>query len=86
MAAAWTVRDGNGRLLADSPSPPPLGVGRRIAPGRYDPFRLHVSSSYRQMFDRAVAQVLERQGWQIVRVKASATAARAASTISAHAA
>ena len=72
MAAAWTVRDGSGELLADFVGASPLEVGRRIVPARYDAFRLHVSSSYRAMFDRAVAQVLERQGWQIVRVKAPA--------------
>ena len=37
-------------------------------PTRYDAFRLQVAPSYRAMFDRAVAQVLEREGWQIVRV------------------
>ena len=72
MAAAWTVRDGNGRLLADFVGASPLEVGRRIVPTRYDAFRLHVSPSYREMFDRAVAQALERQGWQIVRVKGPA--------------
>ena len=69
MAAAWTVRDGNGRLLTDFIGSSPLEVGRRIVPARFDAFRLHVSSSYREMFDRAVAQVLDRQGWQIVRIK-----------------
>ena len=69
MAAAWTVRDGNGELLAQFVGASPLEVGRRIVPARYDAFRLQVSPSYRAMFDRAVAQVLERQGWQIVRVK-----------------
>jgi len=72
MAAAWTVRDGNGRLLADFVGASALDVGRRIVPTPYDAFRLHVSSSYREMFDRAVARVLESNGWQIVRVKASA--------------
>ena len=87
MAAAWTVRDGNGQLLADFVGATPLDVGRRIVPTRYDAFRLHVSASYRAMFDRAVAQVLERQGWQIVRVKGSARAGRVAGTAAcAHAA
>ena len=87
MAAAWTVKDGNGQLLADFVGASPMEVGRRIVPTRYDAFRLHVSSSYREMFDRAVTKVLERQGWQIVRVKAPARAVRVASTgVSAHAA
>jgi hypothetical protein len=72
MAAAWTVRNGNGELLADFVDASPLEVGRRIVPARYDAFRLHVAPSYRALFDRAVAQVLEREGWQIVRVKGSA--------------
>lgn len=72
MAAAWTVRDGTGELLSQFVAASPLDVGRRILPTRYDPFRLHVSSSYRAMFDRAVTQVLERQGWEIVRVKSPA--------------
>jgi hypothetical protein len=77
MAAAWTVRDGNGQLLADFVGASPLDVGRRIVPTRYDAFRLQVSSSYREAFDRAVTQVLQRQGWQIVRVKATARATQA---------
>ena len=80
MAAAWTVKDGNGQLLANFVGASPLEVGRRILPTRYDAFRLEVSSSYREMFNRAVAQTLQRQNWQIVRVKSSvfATTARAA--------
>lgn len=74
MAAAWTVRDGNGQLLADFTGTSPMEVGRRIVPGRYDAFRLQVSASYREVFDRAVNQVLDRQGWQIVRVKSAARA------------
>ena len=70
MPAAWTVRDGNGELHAEFAGASPLEVGRRIVPTRYDAFRLQVAPSYRAMFDRAVAQVLEREGWQIVRMKA----------------
>jgi len=76
MTAAWTVRDGNGRLIPDFLAASPLEVGRRIVPGHYDAFRLHVSSSYRELFDRAVAQVLAREGWQIVRTRAPARARR----------
>ena len=72
MTAAWTVKDGTGLVRSEFAAPSPLEVGRRIVPTRFDAFRLHVSPSYREMFDRAVAQVLERQGWQIVRVKPSA--------------
>ena len=70
MAAAWTVRDGNGELLADFTGASPLEVGRRIVPTHFDAFRLHVSPSYREVFDRAVQKVLAQQGWQIVKVSA----------------
>jgi hypothetical protein len=80
MTAAWTVKDRDGQLLADFIGASPLEVGRRIVPARYDAFRLQVSSSYREMFERAVAQVLERQGWQIVRIKAQVTPAKQRST------
>ena len=88
MTAAWTVKDGNGQLHAEFAGISPLEVGRRIVPTRYNTFRLHVSPSYREMFDRAVTQVLERQGWQIVRVKAPAARPRRAptQTLCAHAA
>jgi hypothetical protein len=87
MTAAWTVRDRDGRLLPDFIAASPLEVGRRIVPTHYDAFRLHVASSYRALFDRAVAQVLEHQGWQIVRVRAPARVHRKkADAICAHAA
>jgi len=76
MTAVWTVKDGCGRLFPEFTGPSPREVGRRIVPAHYDPFRLHVSSSYREMFDRAVAQVLAREGWQIVRVKAAGRTSR----------
>jgi hypothetical protein len=50
-----------------------IEVGRKILPGRYDPFRLHVSASYREMFDRDLGRALTRNGWQIVRVKSRQT-------------
>ncbi len=68
MTAAWTIKDGTGRLLAEFAGASPMDVGRRIVPTRYDAFRLHVSSSYREVFDRAVHKVLAQHGWQIVRV------------------
>ena len=67
MTAAWTIKDGTGQLQAEFAGVSPLEVGRRIVPTRYDAFRLHVSPSYREMFDRAVPKVLAQQGWQIVR-------------------
>ena len=86
MTAVWTVKDGSGRLLPEFSGPSPREVGRRILPVRYDAFRLHVSSSYREHFDRAVARVLEREGWQIVRIKASLKVGRLATSVAAQAA
>ena len=65
----WTVKDSTGQLRSDFIGASRLEVGRRIVPEHFDAFRLHVSSSYRELFDRAVGQVLEREGWQIVRAK-----------------
>ena len=42
-ATAWTVRDSNGQLLADFAGGSRLDVGRKLVPGHYDAFRLHVS-------------------------------------------
>jgi hypothetical protein len=86
MAAAWTVKDGNGQLLADFVGASPMEVGRRIVPTYYDAFRLHVSSSYRALFDRAVTQVLQREGWQIVRVRAAKSVRPRAGAVCAQAA
>ena len=69
MSAIWAVRDSNGDLLESLMGSSRLEVGCMILPARYDAFRLRVSSSYRELFDRALGQVLERQRWQIVRVK-----------------
>jgi len=70
MAAIWTVKDSTGRILPDYAADSRIEVGRKLVPGHYDAFRLHVSTSYRELFDRALSQVLERHGWQIVRAKA----------------
>lgn len=69
ITAAWTIEDSNGELLADFVCSSRLEVGLKVVPERYDAFRLQVSSSYRELFDRALRQVLERQGWHIVQVK-----------------
>jgi hypothetical protein len=65
---AWTVKDSNGDLLADFAAPSRLDVGRKLVPQRTDAFRLQVSTSYREMFERTLSRVLETRGWQIVRV------------------
>jgi hypothetical protein len=71
MTRTWTVRDGNGRLLSEFACDSQLELGRKIVPGYYDPFRLRVSPSYREQFDRAVNKILQRKGWQIVRIRGS---------------
>jgi hypothetical protein len=68
MSAAWTIRDNDGQLLPNFAAPSRLDVGRKLVPTHYDAFRLQVSHSYRELFDRTVAQILERKGWEIVRV------------------
>jgi hypothetical protein len=65
---AWTVRDSKGELLTEYVGPSPLEVGRKVVPAHYDAFRLHVSSSYRHLFERALKQVLDREEWEIVEV------------------
>jgi len=72
MTAAWTIRDGTGQLHAEFVAVSALEVGRRIVPAHFDAFRLHVSPSYREVFDRAVQKVLAQQGWQIVKMRARA--------------
>ena len=69
MTSAWTIEDSNGELLPDFACNSRLEVGLKVVPARYDAFRLQVSSSYRELFDRALRQVLEREGWHIVQVK-----------------
>jgi hypothetical protein len=71
MTYAWTVKDSSGALLPHFVCNSRLEVGRKIVPAHFDAFRLHVSSSYREVFDRALTQALEKQGWRIVRTRIS---------------
>jgi hypothetical protein len=64
----WAIKDSNGRVLSDFMCASAIDVGRKVVLVPYDPFRLRVSSSYREVFDRAVNQVLDREGWRIVRI------------------
>ena len=75
MAVAWTVKDSTGQLRSDFLSASRLELGRRIVPSHFDPFRLHVSQSYRELFDRAVGRVLAQEGWEIVRTTGRARTA-----------
>ena len=70
MTRQWTVKDAEGKLLPEFTGASALEVGRKVVPSHYDAFRLHVSISYRELFERALMQVLQREDWQIVRVKA----------------
>ena len=69
VPAAWTIKDGNGELLPHFIAGSRLEVARKIVRTRYDTFRLEVSPSYREVFDRDLKNVLEREHWQIVPVK-----------------
>ena len=70
MASTWTVKDSNGEIVPHLICSSRVELGRRLVPTHYDPFRLQVSASYRELFDRAVSQVLQRQGWTMVRTRA----------------
>ena len=69
MPVAWTVKDSKGELVPGLIAGSPREVGRKIARTRYDAFRLEVSPSYRELFDRELKSVLQREGWQIVPLK-----------------
>jgi len=68
MIRQWTVKDAEGKLLPQFAGASPLEVGRKVVPSHYDAFRLHVSVSYRELFERTLTQILQREGWQIVRI------------------
>ena len=67
MPATWTVKDDQGTLHPEFLGTSRLECERKVVPGHYDAFRLQVSASYRQLFDRALTIVLKREGWRIVR-------------------
>ena len=64
---ALDCQGGKGEVLENFPSASRLEVGRKVVSTRYDAFRLQVSSSYREVFNRALSRVLEREHWEIVR-------------------
>ena len=69
MASMWTVKTNDGEVLKDFAAASRLEVGRKVVPTRYDAFRLQVSASYRELFNRALAQILKHRHWEIVRVR-----------------
>ena len=68
MRIAWTVKSEKekaARFIGRSPRE----VARKIVGARYDAFRLEVSASYRELFDRDLKSVLESEAWRIVPLK-----------------
>jgi hypothetical protein len=58
--------DANGQLLRQFTAGSRLEVARRVVRTHYDPFRLQVSSSYREVFNRDLDRTLRREQWRIV--------------------
>jgi hypothetical protein len=71
MTFIWTVKNTNGEVLPRFTSASALEVARKVVPAHYDAFRLQVSSSYRELFERALKQILEHEDWRIVRLRGS---------------
>lgn len=69
MAALWGVKNRVGEILQDFTAASRIEVGLKVVSTRYDAFRLQVSSSYRQLFNRALSQILDKKHWRIVRVR-----------------
>jgi len=79
VPVAWTVKDSKGQLLPHYVAGSRLEVGRKVVGTRYDAFRLQVSSSYREIFDRDLKQALGRKEWQIVPLSRHRRASRSRS-------
>lgn len=69
MPQAWSVKDGEGHVLARFTAAARLDVERKVVPTYYDAFRLRVSSSYREMFARDLTKVLASKDWRVVRTR-----------------
>jgi hypothetical protein len=72
VVTTWAIRNSSGQILPKFVGGSRQEVGCKVLPARYDLFRLQVSSSYRELFERAVRHALEREGWEIVRVRGRA--------------
>jgi len=77
VATRWTVKDSTGRHLPHFVGSSKIEVGRKILASRFDVFRLEVSASYREAFERALFKVLAQKGWQIVRAVPARSGRRA---------
>lgn len=69
MSAAWVIENSEGQVLPGLTGASRIELGRKVLPGRYDPFRLHVSASYREIFERDLGKLLALKGWRMVRMK-----------------
>jgi hypothetical protein len=69
----WAIKDSSGQALPGFLGSSRIEVGCKVMPARYHAFRLHVSASYRELFDRALQQVLQRNGWEIVQPKSGSS-------------
>ena len=67
MTRVWTSKNGNGELRPQITSGSALEVGRKLVFADYDAFRLRVSSSSRELLERAVKQILRDQDRRSVR-------------------
>jgi hypothetical protein len=72
VSQTWTVKDHKDHVLTSFTAPSRLDVERKLVPTHYDAFRLHVSSSYREMFARDLAKVLAQKHWRVVRSRGKA--------------
>jgi len=82
VPVAWTVKDSKGQLLTHFVAGSRREVGHKLLGTRYDAFRLQVSSSYREVLDRDLKNILERANWQIVPLSRRRSARRQAAVSS----
>jgi hypothetical protein len=76
VPVSWTIKDGKGELLPLFIAGSPREVARKIVAARYDAFRMEVSPSYRELFDRELKTILEREKWKIVALRRRTRARR----------
>ena len=69
LPQAWIVKDREGHVLPCFTAASRLDVERKLVGTHYDAFRLHVSSSYRELFARDLAKVLAQKHWRVVRTR-----------------
>jgi hypothetical protein len=80
VSQTWTVKDSDGHVLPHFAGASRLEVERKVVPTHYDAFRLHVSSSYREIFARDLAKVLALKDWRVIRIHTKASRRAAIAT------